>query len=54
MAMRSREQVIALFGAAPMVEPGVVKIPLWRPDCPDDLSPQAERYPGYAGVARVG
>ncbi len=54
MSMRSREQVTALFGDLSLVEPGVVQIPMWHPDSPDDLSPQAERYPGYAGVARVG
>ncbi len=54
MAMRSRDQVAALFGGSPLVGPGVVQIPLWRPESPDDLSEQAERYPGYAGVARIG
>ena len=54
MAMRSHSEVRALFGSLSLVEPGVVKIPMWRPEIPDDLDPKSERYPGYAGVARVG
>ena len=54
MAMRSHAEVRALFGGLELVEPGVVKIPTWRPETPDDLDPKSERYPGYAGVARVG
>ena len=53
MAMRTREGVTALFGGLPLVEPGVVPIPLWRPDSPDDVSPDSQRYPGYAGLARL-
>jgi hypothetical protein len=54
MAMRSHAQVTALFGGLPLVDPGVVQIPMWRPDSPDDVTTRSERYPGYAGVARVG
>jgi trans-aconitate methyltransferase len=54
MAMRSHDQVTSLFGGLKLVEPGVVKIPMWNPDSSDDLSPLAEQYPGYAGVALVG
>jgi S-adenosyl methyltransferase len=54
MAMRSREEVLALFDGLFIVDPGVVQIPLWRPESPDDLGPRAGHYPGYAGVGRVG
>jgi trans-aconitate methyltransferase len=54
MATRSHAEVVALFGRLTLVEPGVVVIPMWRPDSPDDVGPHASRYPGYAGVARVG
>ncbi len=54
MAMRSYDEVLRLFGGLPLVEPGLVQIPMWHPESPDDIGPQAERYPGYAGVARVG
>jgi len=53
MAMRSHDEVLTLFGGLTPIEPGVVPIPLWRPDSPDDLSPNAERYPGYAGLAPI-
>jgi len=54
MAMRTLAEVTALFAGLPLVEPGVVQIPLWRPESADDLDHAATRYPGYAGVARVG
>jgi len=54
MAMRTHAEVRALFGDLDLVEPGVVKIPMWRPESPDDLDAMSERYPGYAGVARIG
>lgn len=52
MRMRSREEVAALFGGLPLLEPGVVRMPEWRPDSPDDVYPDVETYPGFAGVAR--
>lgn len=54
MAMRSHAEVLKLFRGLPLVEPGLVQIPMWHPESPDDIGPQAERYPGYAGVARIG
>jgi Protein of unknown function (DUF574). len=51
MRMRSRVEVEALFGDLPLVAPGVVRIPQWRPDS-DDEYPDGETYPGFAGVAR--
>lgn len=50
MRMRSTEEVRSLFGDLELVEPGVVRIPLWRPESP--VGPEAQRYPGLAGVAR--
>ena len=50
MRMRSTEEVRALFGDLEMLEPGVVRIPMWRPEYP--VGPEAQRYPGLAGVAR--
>jgi hypothetical protein len=35
--LRTRAQVEALFGGFELVEPGVVWIPLWRPESPDDV-----------------
>jgi trans-aconitate methyltransferase len=53
MAMRSQPEVVELFGKLSIVEPGVVRIPLWRPDSPDDVGADTEEYPGYAGVGRI-
>ncbi len=52
MRMRSHAEVSALFDGLEIVEPGVVRIPLWRPDAPDEVGTDPERYPGYAGVGR--
>lgn len=52
MRMRSREEVTALFGGLPLLDPGVVRMPQWRPDSPEDEYPDVETYPGFAGVAR--
>ena len=49
---RTREEITALFGDLTIVEPGVVRMPQWRPDSPDDVPPDVETYPGFAGVGR--
>ncbi len=53
MRMRSRAEIARFFEGFDLVEPGVVYIPLWRPEGPDDLFLEApERCTGFAGVAR--
>ncbi len=53
MRMRSREEIARFFEGLELVEPGLVFIPLWRPESPDDLFlDQPERCTGFAGVAR--
>lgn len=50
---RSRLDIQRLFDGFEFVEPGLVYIPLWRPEGPDDLFlDQPERCTGFAGVAR--
>jgi hypothetical protein len=53
LTMRTYDEVVALFAGETLVAPDVVQIPYWRPDQPDEMSPDLARYPGYAGVARV-
>ncbi|NUO56844.1 MAG: hypothetical protein HOV71_31370 [Hamadaea sp.] len=53
VTMRSQPEIAALFGDLDLVDPGVVQTPLWRPDAPDELGPEAYEYPGFAGVGRV-
>jgi hypothetical protein len=52
MTMRSRTDIEALFDGFEVVEPGVVWLPLWRPDDPAEVERQPERTTGYAGVGR--
>jgi hypothetical protein len=50
---RTREQIAALFEGFDMVEPGLVYIPLWRPESEDDLLvDEPHRSNGYGGVGR--
>lgn len=53
ITMRSRDEVAALFGRAELVEPGLVFLPEWRPDSPEDVDDHPERFAGLAGVARI-
>lgn len=50
MRMRTVAEVEALFGDLELLEPGVVRIPQWRPE--PDTRTGMENYPGLAGVAR--
>jgi hypothetical protein len=53
LALRSRRQVEALFAGFEVVEPGVVWVPLWRPESPDDVFvDRPEASTGYAAVGR--
>jgi 16S rRNA G1207 methylase RsmC len=50
---RSHAEIARYFGDFELVEPGLVWIPLWRPEDYDDpFRDQPERCSGFAGVAR--
>ncbi len=50
---RTRPQVESFFDGLDLLDPGVVYMPLWRPDGPDDLLlDEPERTTGLAGVGR--
>ena len=49
---RTRAEILRFFGDFELVEPGLVHMPLWRPDSPDDVPSDPARYFGLAGVAR--
>ena len=50
---RSRAEILPLFDGLEWVEPGLVRIPLWRPEGPDDVFLDCpERVLGWAGVGR--
>jgi hypothetical protein len=50
--LRSREEVLRLFGGFTLVDPGLVWTPDWRPDgsAPDDLADESWRASIIAGV----
>lgn len=50
MTMRSLSQIQDLFGEFELVEPGVVPIEKWHPEPHDELSDDAKRMVGFAGV----
>lgn len=51
--LRSRDELLAQFAGLPLVEPGLVHLPVWRPDSPLDVDGRPERFGALAGVARV-
>jgi SAM-dependent methyltransferase len=51
---RSREAVLAFFAGLELVDPGLVLVPLWRPEERDDLLvDRPERSLTYGGVGRT-
>lgn len=55
MTMRSHAEIAACFDGFDLVAPGLVYLPLWRPEGPDDLFlDRPERCTGFAGVGRAG
>lgn len=54
MRFRSRDEIARFLEGLEPVAPGLVYIPQWRPDGPDDLfAGEPERVAGYAGVGRT-
>ena len=52
MSMRSRAEVTALFDGIDLVDPGVVYLPLWRPESLEEVDEHPERFTGLAAVGR--
>ena len=52
ITLRSKAQVSAYFGDFELLDPGVVHMPLWRPDSPDDVDDHPERFGAFGGVGR--
>ncbi|MFI7514924.1 SAM-dependent methyltransferase [Micromonospora echinofusca] len=52
ITLRSRAEVTSFFGDWTLLEPGVVHMPLWRPDSPSDVDERPERFGAFGGVAR--
>ncbi len=52
LILRPKTQLETFFAGFELVEPGLVRLPLWHPD-DSDTDEDAERFPGYAGVGRL-
>ncbi|MDQ2880049.1 MAG: SAM-dependent methyltransferase [Actinomycetota bacterium] len=52
LTMRSSGELAALLDGFGLVPPGVVFLPLWRPDSPADVDDRPERFSMYAVVGR--
>lgn len=47
--LRSHGEILRFFDGLELIEPGLVRIPLWRPDTTETVA-DPERIAGYAGV----
>ncbi|MDQ4011356.1 MAG: SAM-dependent methyltransferase [Actinomycetota bacterium] len=54
LTARSSQEIEALLAGFDLVPPGVVFLPLWRPDSPADVGDHPERFSTYAVVGRRG
>lgn len=52
--LRSRAEIGAMFGGHRLAEPGLVHLPMWRPDTPLDVDERPQRFGALAGVAEIG
>ncbi|WP_024804003.1 SAM-dependent methyltransferase [Nocardia sp. BMG51109] len=52
IVLRSREEIAGYFGDWTLLEPGLVPLPLWRPDDPGDVGDRPELSGAYGGLAR--
>lgn len=49
---RSRAEILRFFDGFELVDPGLVRIPLWRPDSPADVPDDPGKFWGLVGVGR--
>lgn len=52
MFFRTGAELVPFFEGFDLVDPGLVRLPLWHPPTPEDIGPKGPKYPGYAGVGR--
>jgi hypothetical protein len=45
---RSKAEVTAFFDGLDLVEPGVIRVPEWRPDHPEDAAGKSTMWGGVA------
>lgn len=54
ITLRSRAEITGFFGDWTLLEPGLVHMPLWRPDAASDVDDKPEQFGAFGGVARYG
>jgi hypothetical protein len=54
LVVRDHSQVTAMFDGWNLIEPGIVQVPLWRPDSPALRSDDLAKIAIYGGAARLG
>jgi SAM-dependent methyltransferase len=52
IVLRSKAQILEQFRGFNLVEPGLVHLPLWRPEAPGDVDEHPERFGAFGGVGR--
>ena len=52
LRLRTRDEIARLCDGFTILDPGLAWIPQWRPDSPDDVPDDPEKYWGLVGVAR--
>ncbi len=52
IVLRSKAEILDQFRGFTLVEPGLVHLPLWRPDAPGDVDEHPERFGAFGGVGR--
>jgi len=50
--LRNQAELRSLFLDLEIVEPGVVRMPHWNPESPDDVDETTKRFPGFAALGR--
>ncbi|MEU7145800.1 SAM-dependent methyltransferase [Nocardia sp. NPDC046473] len=52
IVLRAKPEIAEFFAGWTLLDPGLVHLPLWRPDNPSDVGDNPERSGAYGGVAR--
>ncbi|MEU7478722.1 SAM-dependent methyltransferase [Lentzea sp. NPDC042327] len=52
MTYRNEAEFTRLFDGFDLVEPGVVRLPVWRPESPDDLNGSRTPFPAFGALGR--
>jgi SAM-dependent methyltransferase len=52
LAMRAHTEILGFFDGFELVEPGLVWVPEWRPESPEDVPERPEMSVNYGGVGR--